>query len=287
VSFAQATYLAAPPPGGRRLIPESPPLASFLSALSLFVEAFDGAGGAQRLLYVARPPLIFYGLYGFGGPDLATRRLLRLVELRGTIAEQIDCFMECNCEDVECQLMLDKTLYDVDRAIDLYCLGSDPGGLGDPERRASAFGALIVALGALTFTSCLAGVEHQTLRDALGEFALELQWPGAITPAAIPIAFERARVASLVHSELCLQRSAEDSWARLVSNLAPVCRRDLLEGNTPIRRLLDGSLAIIDAQLISQGDDPIGSCPAFDVSIPPNFETSLDTIANDILANGI
>lgn len=286
VTFAQATYMAQPA-GGRRLIPESPPLAAFLSALSLFVEAFDSAGGAMRLLYVARPPLIFYGLYGFGGPDTGTRRLLRLVELRGTVAEQIDCFMECNCDDVECQLMLDKTLYDVDRAIDLYCLGSNGSGQGDPERRAAAFGAVIVALGFLTFNDCLEDNEYAPLRAALAEIALELQWPGVIPPlvADPTLRAERARIGSLVHSELCLQRAAESRWARLVANLAPACRRDLLEDATnPVRGLLDNALALIDATL---GEQAIGACPTFDVSIPPNLETSLDTIANDILANGV
>jgi hypothetical protein len=287
VAFAQAVSFAAPPPGGRRLIPESPPLASFLSALSLFIEAFDSAGGSLRLLYVARPPLIFYGLYGFGGPDTATRRLLNLVQLRGLIAEQVDCFMECDCDEVETQLMLDKVLYDVDRAIDLYCLGSDPLGQGDPERRAAAFGSLIVAFAQLTFGGSLADLRFLSLRDALAEFALELQWPNVIDPVRLPLAVDRIRVASLIHSELCLQRSSEENWARLVSNLAPACRRDLLEGEGPVRQLLNASLALIDGEMVLHGDAPFGPCPDFQVTIPPNLETSLDTIANDILANGL
>ena len=36
-------------------------------------------------------------------------------------------------------------LYDTDRAIDLYALGSDPDGDGEPEWRAAAYGALIDA----------------------------------------------------------------------------------------------------------------------------------------------
>jgi len=288
VTFAQATYMATAG-GGRRMIPESPPLASLLSALSMFVEAFNSAGGAMRLLYVARPPLIFYGLYGFGGPDVATRRLLRLVEMRGTLAERIDCFMDCNCDDVECQLMLDKTLYDVDRAIELYCLGSDSNGAGDPERRAAAFGAVILALAVLTFDGCLEGAEHVRLQNTLMETALELQWPQAIPPVPVPanpvLLAERGRIGTLIHSELCLQRAAEHRWARLVANLAPACRRDLLEeANNPVLRLLDGALGLINGTL---GAQAIGTCPTFDVSIPPNLETSLDTIANDILANGI
>ncbi|HEY0649544.1 hypothetical protein [Phenylobacterium sp.] len=294
VNFAQATYLAQTVNGGR-LIPESPPLASLLSALALFVEAFNSAGGAMRLLYVARPPLIFYGLYGFGGPDEATRRLLRLVQLRGTLAEEIDCFLECNCDDVECQLMLDKVLYDVDRAVDLYCLGSNTQGEGDPERRAAAFGAVTVALLAQPVdVNCLlddaGNVEPRlaSLYDALNEFAAEVQWPFAI-PALPPFPTEaeiaeRLRIGTLIHSEICLQRASESRWARLVETLAPACRRDLLsDARNPVRALLQDALDLIDNEM---DVDPAITCPAFEVTIPPNLETSLNTIANDVLADG-
>jgi hypothetical protein len=284
VNFAQATYLARS--GGRRLIAESPPLSSFLSALALFVGAFDGAGGSQRLLYVARPPLIFYGLYGFGGPDTATRRLLRLVELRGTLAEQIDCFLDCNCNNVTTQLMLDKTLFDVDRAIDLYCLGSDVNGDGDPERRAAAYGAVILALARRTFTDVLKDTQYRTLRATLEEITLELQWPTAL-PVFVNdpvLKAQRLRIGTLIHSEICQQRASEPRWARLVGKLAPACRQDLLADDAnPVIQLLDDALYLIDDKLGSQA---IGACPAFDISIPPHLETSFDTLVNDNLANG-
>lgn len=285
VSFAQATYFATSS-GGRRLIAESPPLSAFLSALALFVEAFDGAGGAQRLLYIARPPIIFYGLYGFGGPDVATRRLLRLVELRGTLAEQIDCFLGCNCDNITTQLMLDKTLFDVDRAIDLYCLGSDANGAGDPERRAAAYGAVILALARKTFNDVLDGPQYETLRVTLEEITLLLQWPKVLPPFVNDKALkaERLRIGTLIHSELCLQRAAEPRWARMVAKLAPACRGDLLADETnPVIKMLEDALFLINAKL---GDQAIGACPAFDISIPPHLETSLDTLVNDNLANG-
>jgi len=293
VNFAQATYVAQTVNGGR-IIPESPPLASLLSALALFVEGFNSAGGAMRLLYVARPPLIFYGLYGFGGPDEATRRLLRLVQLRGTLAEEIDCFLECNCEDVECQLMLDKVLYDVDRAVDLYCLGSNTQGAGDPERRAAAFGAVSMALLAHPHGTCFgddAGAADPRLANlhaALSEFAAEVQWPFAI-PALPPFpteaeVAERRRIGTLIHSEICLQRASESRWARLVETLAPACRRDLLtDARNPVRALLQHALELIDDEM---DVDPAIACPTFEVTIPPNLETSLNTIANDMLADG-
>lgn len=128
--------------GQRLVVPESPPLTTFLTALQLFADSFNSSGGF-RLLRVARPPILFYGLYGIGGLDDADRRLLNLIIQRGLLAEQLDCFLQCECSSkaVRCQIILDKILYDVDRAIDLYALGND--NFGEPERRAAAYGFLI------------------------------------------------------------------------------------------------------------------------------------------------
>lgn len=88
-------------------------------------DAFDNAGSGYRLLYVARPPIAFYGLYGVGGPDIGTRRLLDLILYRGRLAEILDCYLGCDCgtDQVRCQIMLDKILYDLDRPVDLYVMG--------------------------------------------------------------------------------------------------------------------------------------------------------------------
>lgn len=128
--------------GQRLVVPESPPLTTFLSALQLFADSFNSSGGF-RLLRVARPPILFYGLYGIGGLEDADQRLLTLIIQRGVLAEQLDCFLQCGCtsERVRCQIILDKILYDVDRAIDLYALGNE--NFGEPERRAAAYGFLI------------------------------------------------------------------------------------------------------------------------------------------------
>ncbi len=132
---------------GQRVVnPESPPLTAFLEALLLFADAFETAGGF-RLLHIARPPVLFYGLYGTSGigSNSAERRLLDLIIQRGVLAEQLDCFMQCACTQplVICQIVLDKLLYDLDRAIDLYALGSK--NFGKPERRASVYSFLIQA----------------------------------------------------------------------------------------------------------------------------------------------
>ena len=57
-----------------------------------------------------------------------------------------------------CQILLDKLLYDTDRAIDLYALGSDPDGDGEPEWRAAAYGVLIEEFETNYVALCLSGL---------------------------------------------------------------------------------------------------------------------------------
>jgi hypothetical protein len=131
---------------GRRLgDPQSPPLAAFLLALELFTEAFQNSSSGSRLISIARPAILSYGLYGLGGPDKATARLNKLVVARGNLAVQVDCFMPCSCTQdyVRCQIILDKLLYDIDRAIDALTLGTNSEGDGEAETRAFAYGLII------------------------------------------------------------------------------------------------------------------------------------------------
>jgi hypothetical protein len=131
--------------GNRLVDPQSPPLAAFLLALRLFVEAFQYSASGRRLIQIARPSIVNYGLYGIAGPDQTTQRLQQLVIARGNLAVQNDCFLECQCGggQVRCQVILDKLLYDIDRAIDALSLGIDPNGQGDAETRAFAYGLVI------------------------------------------------------------------------------------------------------------------------------------------------
>ncbi|MEO0804375.1 MAG: hypothetical protein AAFY57_19190, partial [Cyanobacteria bacterium J06642_2] len=127
----------------QRLVrPESPPLTTFLSALQLFTQAFNSAGGF-RLMKIARPPILFYGLYGTTSLDDSDQILLNLIRDRGLLADELDCLLSCGCDEntVKCQILLDKILYDIDRAIDLYIMSATRFGL--PERRASAYSFII------------------------------------------------------------------------------------------------------------------------------------------------
>lgn len=124
----------------RGINPPAPPLAAFLEALRLFAQSFDSSGGF-RLMKIARPPILFYGLYGSNGLDAADQRLISIITNRGLLADALDCMAgDCCVTNKQCMVCLDKILYDIDRAIDLYALGHT--NFGHPERRAAAYGYL-------------------------------------------------------------------------------------------------------------------------------------------------
>jgi hypothetical protein len=133
--------------GRRSVSPESPALYAYLEALQLFADSFESAGGF-RLMKIARPPILFYGLYGNNGMDDADRRLVEMITRRSLLADRIDCIASTCCALPGQRVgvvMLDKVLYDIDRAVDLYALGFE--NFGQTERRAAAFGYLIAAVG--------------------------------------------------------------------------------------------------------------------------------------------
>lgn len=129
----------------RQVAPASHELATLHEALLLFLEGFVPASGF-RLLRVARPTVLNYGLYGSANVSAAERRLIELVNRRGTFARLLDCLTQCACDEptVRTQIVLDQLLYCIDRAIDYYCSGD--ADLGLPEVRAAAYSHVIDAL---------------------------------------------------------------------------------------------------------------------------------------------
>lgn len=125
----------------------SPELAGLNEAMMLFLSGFAAAGGF-RLLRIARPTVLNYGLYGSANITRAEQRLIELANLRGMLARQLDNLTQCACDEprVLTQVVLDGVLYGVDRAIDYYCLGSDAEDFGVPEARAAAWTLVMDAL---------------------------------------------------------------------------------------------------------------------------------------------
>ena len=120
----------------------SPPLESYLQALELFAETFKPAGGL-RLLRIARPPILFYGIYN---PNLLEddRELVELIMVRGNLATIFDgLFPGSGAATVEPQVLLDMLLLELDRGIDLLALGANPKEKGPTERRALAYWLIV------------------------------------------------------------------------------------------------------------------------------------------------
>jgi hypothetical protein len=125
-------------------IEAAPALSHFLKALQIFLDTFKSSQSGYRMASVGRPIIAQRRQAGFGGLDNATSRLNVLIGQRSRLADMADCFLGCSCEteDVLRQIMLDKILHDMDRAIDLYISGSDSEGRGEPEWRAAGYGVL-------------------------------------------------------------------------------------------------------------------------------------------------
>jgi hypothetical protein len=252
--------------------PGSPPVLTFLKAIQLFLDAFGASRSGYRLLFVARPPIGFYGLTGIGGPDPATDRLLQLVMERGRVAERLDCYLGCECcaDDVICLIVLDKLLYDIDRAIDFYTLGSDASGNGEPERRAAAFGRLI--------TEFLSGgivVQHgegeprrpacfdASCSPSVIELRHALERIAALLALALPSPITQP-VANLLIDELCLQQLSDRRLESLIATFAPGC----VGGETVLR---------VIEELVRRVITPLGGaqCAEPELTPPPTIPTSL------------
>jgi hypothetical protein len=254
----------------QRLDPESPPLASYLGAIQLFIEGFAQGTSGSRLLYIARPPIVFYGLYGIGGPDLATQTMINLVIQRGALADLIDCILDCSCapSDILWQILVDKVLYDIDRAIDYFSLGSDPFGNGEPETRGRAFGLIIEYL--LNFAGNPGGLPLPPMPDPRnpGELSRILTQLRDLLIGSRPIGnfFNPPHARrTFMMQELCMQEDAQGQWTNLLETMAPSCHAPA--------NLLGAIGQVLEA---TRARYHLGAhCEPPNVTVPPTLETSL------------
>lgn len=198
--------------------PESPPFQAFVSALQLFVDAFTPTSG-MRLLDISRPALLMYGLYGSVQQDPGALRLMQLVDVRNLLAEQIDCVADCNCVPATApdRVMLDRSLYDLDRAIDYYALSSSLSIQSEPEARAAACGMVIanyIQNYVLNLPPNVPQLPLQTVQQLWAAAALLIQ--GIPNP---PIGAHRRLVLQELESQFRAERRLED----LARSLSPGC----------------------------------------------------------------
>jgi hypothetical protein len=121
----------------------SPPLEAFLQALELFADTFKPSGGL-KLLRIARPPILFYGIYN---PNLLEddRDLVDLIMVRGNLGTIFDgLFPAAGARSVETQILLDMLLLELDRGIDLLALAASANDVDSASsKRAVAYWFII------------------------------------------------------------------------------------------------------------------------------------------------
>jgi len=234
-------------------------------ALQVFADAFNTGGGA-RLLHIARPPILFYGLYGIGGPSPAERTLVSLIVERGQLAEKLDCLLLCGCtsDDVKNQVILDKVLYDVDRAIDLYALGTED--FEEPQLRAKAYHYLIEKVKDLTDYYPHRKLS-QVITHILNEISNKLKGEVKDDP-------------HLIRQELCIQQDAENRWKNLVKTMAPDCIGiDALFGaGSDLMQIINWAIETVS------GGRGAPLCEPIDIKIPRDPAESDDAMATAVEA---
>jgi hypothetical protein len=273
----------------------SPPLESYLQALELFAETFRPAGGL-RLLRIARPPILLYGLY-FTNQLEHDNALFDLIAARGSLATIFDGLFPSNsARGVQPQVLLDMLLLELDRGIDLLAMGSSTSEGGPTEWRALAFWAIIkVIYELLTTTPNAAGGwdAASPIGRLLNDrgFAADLQSITAdysqavLNAAGLRGAFKRffeihqtvlpgaldERQRKSAAEELRVQESLEIRWENLVRTVA------IEAGDqASIFRLLRTVIEQARYEL------KIHHLPRIAPPLPQQFEQSLDLIARRV-----
>jgi hypothetical protein len=290
---------------GRR--DRSPPLEAYLQALDLFAETFKPAGGL-RLLRIARPPILYYGLYKTSQIE-HDNALFDLVAARGTLAMIFDGLFPSNAaRGVQPQVLLDMLLLELDRGIDLLALGSGFSEGGQTEWRAYALWAIIdVILGVLTgqylqnppnppswwpanvalpppgggpisnnatprFLSDLRSImsDFTNATSNVPGFGRPLMRYGQIPLTNIPANLNsRPEMRKSVVEELQVQMNLEDRWEKLVSTIA-IEAGDQSMVFALLRRVIEqAAYNVLNGERL-----PTRYVPP----LPPQFEQSLQSI---------
>jgi hypothetical protein len=288
--------------------PPSPPATMFFAQLQLFMQGLSGGNVGYRLPYLSRSPLLVSAFAASVGIDTPTQSLLTIALSRTAVADAVDCLC-CLCDekDAEDTILAGKVLFDIDRAIDLYALGTDTNGQGGQEWRAAVLGAAISASAGLFTNPALKGSaidpKLRGVQDLIPLIVSRLQWPGLLGTAAQPATppITARQFAGVINTQI----DDELRWSSLVSSIAPLCRQDLLFrgiapifGNPPgdpIATMLNAAITDIHAQFLNidvrfAGLTPNSIVRGRDITfgditptfvMPPTVATSLERIAND------
>ena len=248
------------------LQPPSPPATMFFMELQLFMQGFAGSNIGYRLPFLSQSPLLVSTFATGAAIDTPTQRLLSIALSRSAFADAVDCLC-CLCDPTAAvdMVLAGKALADIDRAIDLVALGTDPNGIGGAEWRAALYGA--------TIRAAIPGFSNPILAQpaSLGSTALQsiqtqLQWPGILTSLRFaPLTL--VQFTNVVDTQI----ADELRWGELVRSVAPLCRQDLLfrglgAALDPIATLFRNAISDIS----NRGRPPFAG-PTLPGDWPPNF----------------
>lgn len=199
---------------GKDALHISPELSRFTQALSMFVHALVDCRVGERLVDLAMPlPMT---VTQAKVADEGRNRLRELIATRGELARWIEEYLPCcsgNRDELAGQALLDRFLYDLDRAIDLYALGTaQNSNWGENERRASLVALLAQkAKRRFALRESESGTERQLLLSRLLDgLSKQLNMP-------------ESRSLSSDEQEALLkeQRNAESHFQLIVQRLVP------------------------------------------------------------------
>jgi hypothetical protein len=273
----------------------SPPLESYLQALELFAETFRPAGGL-RLLRIARPPILLYGLYNMNQLE-DDNSLFDLISVRGTLATIFDGLFPSNSSrGVQPQVLLDMMLLELDRGIDLLALGSLASEGGPTEWRAMAFWSIIyviynlvtngpdffgqvgpipdyVAVAPRKFLEDLQQIQADYQRATLNVKGLDRTFARyfLIPSTTAPLHPLDERQQRGLAEELRVQESLEERWENLVRTVSVEAGDQQY-----VFRLL--KLVIRQAAFEAK----VGKLPRMAPALPQQYEQSLDIIARKV-----
>ena len=248
--FVEMVQPLTKPANGTRTLEQSIIL-DYVIALKGFSDGFSASKSGYRMPFLARPPLLGYGFYGAGGVDTATSMLQTLAVKRSQIAELVDCLC-CVCTDnsAVAAAIAAKLLFDLDRAIDLFCLGDTEDAVGLPELHAAAYGyvfnkaaqANFIRGSDNTFTWRIGPVRSSVLvhalpsiRDPLAEVEKILlvrgtddaeEWGERVSKPGGNL--DSDEVEKILKRVLNSQRQDELRWRELAMAWSPICDRAVI-----------------------------------------------------------
>lgn len=216
----------------------SAPLSAFVQALNLFISAFAEPGTGSRLLSLSLPAP--FASLELARSDEGGNVVRTLFHVRAELATEIDAaFADPDFDPLAWPLLikLDRILYDVDRAIDLYLMGGGNNLDGPEERRAQIYAHLLARWVAHTqptppgndwILSPPGSLSQQDERkqNLLQRFRLEVQ--ALISELKKPA---KPLTNGEVQQLLLEQQSLEKQWKELAVQLTQVAtgRRGLLD----------------------------------------------------------